>query len=299
MKDGDMIKELRSGITINKFLDLVILIADDYYDDLEDLAKEYKVHLIKIKNLYLDENDMLTKNYFFKSLMIYNTRTPPKDNFLDLLKKEKRKRIKKLSEELDIEIKPLTKEDYLLLLKIYEEMIIKKEKGRIYANEDWFDTRIQDPNKELYGLFAYHNNKLVGGTILVTSIYEGKKLLNSAFKAASFEWIKKGIFDFLAYHFINGAKTFGSEQIRSGADNNFYGYHLSTGLFLFKREWGFFPDHALKFEFMKIINDELFTNPYFFFSGKEERKMELFIKGDVNITQIEKQTPFPINVHEL
>lgn len=298
MREGDIIKELRPGVTLNQFLNMRLLISNDYYEDIDQLAKEHNVHIIKITNVKLNKTKLESKGYYFKAMTTYNVRSVP-TNFLESLKKEKRKRIKKLSEELQIELKPLTEEDYNSWLDLYEEGISKKDKGNFSATKEWFIQRNQDLNKQLYGLFATYEDQLVGGTILVISIFEGKRLLNSAFKTATQEWIKKGIFDFLAYNFIESANKLDCEIIRSGADTNFYGHHLSTGLFLFKRKWGFYPEPANKFEFIKIINDEIFSNPYFFFSGEKDRKIELFIKGDINISQIEKYSPFPINLHKI
>jgi hypothetical protein len=315
MKNGELVEQFtytdsensNHEIEIRQFLNMKILSSNTYFDKIEEIAKQNNCHAIKIKTNAIEKKDenkiyelLTSKGFFLKPDMLNNIQSTKdiastKNEFLEQIKKEKRKRVKKLSKEVEIVFHPqLFKEDFNKWLPLYEEMMQSKKMGRIIADEKWYDSRNQDQNKTIIGMYAYEkeSKNLLGATMLVyTTEDKDNTTLISAFKASKSEWVKKGINDLFAFHFLLKAKELNCKNIKSGSDTNLYGHHLSTGLYYFKREWGFLaiPSEVNKMKYIKIIDNSIFDDIYFFISttnpidryNKENLRLDVFIKNGI------------------
>jgi len=102
--------------------------------------------------------------------------------------------------------------------------------------------------------------------------------LTSSYKATLPEFQKDGLSDFLVYNFIKYGKEKGYEILTSGSDTNLFGHHLSAGLFTFKRQWNFGIIPEGRYEQIKILNYNKFSDVIIFCSGKNKLKVNVIFK---------------------
>lgn len=162
--------------------------------------------------------------------------------------KRARKQIKtdgKRIPELGINIKIVEEIDNSIFkdwLVLYRKVINSIENGEVLVAEDWLEKK-REKGKKIGGVFAYRNNKMVGGELFS----ENKGRLGIGYGVAErLNELSGGLTLFMDYKFIEFAKENGYKEVSFGQDTNFYGYGLSKGLIAYKQKLGFYPVPANK-----------------------------------------------------
>jgi hypothetical protein len=260
---------------------------------------------IDIINIISPSKKLISKlkkdDFFYKPLKISWIMDTPKDeeSYLSSLKRNRRKRILKAFREcekqgINILIEyPLKKNTFEEWLDLYETHLSEKEKGIIKINKDWINIK-----KDVVGILARKNNELMGG-IIAKKIYE-KDMLEIAYSAFNKDYSKLGINDYLNVKTISLAAESGFKCIKRGRDTNLYGYHLSTGLYLFKKSLGFkiIPAKEKLDILTKINNFNKFEDQIFFVSyNKKGFEGNLIIKNkETNTEEFEADFLEKLNV---
>ena len=240
--------------------------------DNQDELKDSNLDGVDI--IYLKEMPKNRENYFHVPLKItYKFNVPEtEDEYLASLSKNKRKKIKKsLRRAKEEEVSfifdfPIKKNNFFEWLAIYNENIDAKEKSMLFVDESWYN---KNKNKG-GGIFAKKEGKIIGGIIF-------KKMRKSdyfderwsvGFSSTKKEFLILGINELLNYYLVSFAKEKGIKVLVRGMDTNLYGYHLSPGLYLFKKSLGFkvIPYKKKGFYYMKINSFKKFKNEILFFS---------------------------------
>jgi lipid II:glycine glycyltransferase (peptidoglycan interpeptide bridge formation enzyme) len=187
-------------------------------------------------------DEFVKKGFFYIPNKITYRREIPSsvDDLLKSLKKNKRKKIKKslkkCSEIKFVRVKELDWKMYNEWLKVYKQMIGAKKHGNILATTEWFDKH----KKKRYAVFALKDGKVVGGIIGKILIHD-KETLSVSFSAYDKKFSSDGLNEVLNVEMMEFAREFGLKYINRGIDTNLYGYHLSVGMYLFKKSLGFYP----------------------------------------------------------
>jgi len=244
------------------------LLFCDNQDELKD-SKLDDVDIIYLKN---KPNNM--EDYFYVPLKItYKFDVPEtEEEYTTLLSKNKRKKIKKSLRKVKEEgisfvfDFPIKKNNFLEWLAIYNKNIDAKEKSMLFVNGDWYEKN----KKKRGGIFSKKDNRIIGG-IIFKSMHKGDyfdERWSIAFSSTKREFLILGVNELLNYHLIMFARENGIRLLVRGMDTNLYGYHLSPGLYLFKKSVGFkvIPYKKKGFYYMKINSFKKFKNEILFFS---------------------------------
>jgi len=224
--------------------------------------------------------EYLKKGYFYKPYKItYQLKVPEsEEQYLSMLKRNKRKRILKAKrdcEHIQIERQEQLKKEYFdEWYDIYEINIESKEKGRVFADRQWYDRN----GHKMGGIFAMDKG-IVGG-ILFTKKKDG--LVSISFSSTKKDYLKLGLNDLLNEQMIMFAKELGFETIERGMDKNLYGHHLSPGLFVFKTSLGFRPVSKKDKVLMRINDFSKFGDDIFFVDYEGDS-----LRGNLIITEEE------------
>ena len=262
MRKGELMKSF-NGIEVRKFFDLVLVVAEEFSTTVEKIAKNECADIIILRK-------NAPNDYFFKSEKIGYLLDLSKINNADNLIKSSRRRsirVKKKLFKVRIE-EPLTVETLKSWFDIYEKMIKSMKYGLKHCSKKWLK------KGEKTGIFLEHDKIIVGG--IVIAFPKGEPSIS--FSAFEKDFIKHRPMEILVHEFINWAKRKGFKNVRYGVDTNFYGYHLSIGLHLYKKSWGFIPEPKNNFEYFKITNFQKLNDKILFFEGKECRPVLIFKK---------------------
>ena len=303
MRDGELVKELETGglkAEIRKFFDLRLLVVYGFKEELKEkikeTAKREDVDCIKIK-----EHDKEIPGYYYKSkrLVYWQDISKIPDNYLEYLQKKQRRRVKRLLEKgLTVKIEdPVSEETFKDWFILYKQKIGKKEKGVEYIDKDWLKT---SKSKKI-GLFVYDKDELIAGYIMIKKEKNNEEYLSTGYGGYKDGYFKEGISHFLIYSFIDFARK-RYKLISAGKDTNFYGHHLSSGLFLFKKEWGFVPEPTEEFEHFRILNYDKFEDVFLFISGKEKLVLNLFFREEIDEKKVENyrnNEVYELKVHKI
>ena len=243
--------------------------------DNQDELKDSKLDDIDI--IYLKEKPKNMEDYFYVPLKITYKFDVPKteDEYLASLSRNKRKKIKKsLRKAKEEEVSfvfdfPIKKTNFFEWLAIYNKNIDAKEKSMLFVNESWYEKN----KKKGGGIFAKKNGKIIGGIIFKKMNKSGyfDERWSISFSSSSKEFLSLGINELLNYYLVSFAREEGIKLLIRGMDTNLYGYHLSLGLYLFKKSVGFkvIPYKKKGFYYMKINSFKKFKNEILFFSLDE------------------------------
>ncbi|RLE39613.1 hypothetical protein DRJ17_00245 [Candidatus Woesearchaeota archaeon] len=169
MRDGTTVEKFKIDdlmAEIQEFFNLRYFVVNNLNDEndiikIEKIAKNKNSDVIIIKNYFKGLD-----NYFLKPKKIRNilyTKTIP-ENYLESLKKEKRKRIRHLNVRgITIKfIENLDDKNFKDWLTLYYNSISQKEKGLKLASLGWLNTK-RINNQKVIGIFAFLDNRLIGG----------------------------------------------------------------------------------------------------------------------------------------
>jgi hypothetical protein len=234
-------------------------------------------------------------SFHIPNYLTYVRQTQNFEEALKSLSKSKRKKIqniiKKHQDKYEI-IKQdqIQKETYLEWYQnVYLKSLNKKEKGLISAKENWYEL---DQNKKL-AIYIKKEGKIIAG--IIGREYDENESLQKRF-SISYSGIlrdeaENGLGEYLNLLIIDFAKQKGFDLITRGKDINFYGWHLSTGIPVFKTSLGYkiTPLKTQGESYITPYNLDKFKDTILFFSFNKEKELELNIiikQKDTDIKQL-------------
>lgn len=269
---------------IEDFLGLKILEVED--ESLNVIKKLLNKEDYDLANILSPTVKMLKKfpDFIYRPRKITYVLDVPKNakEYLASLNRNKRKRMLRAVREFGgfelVKEEQLKKESFLEWFEIYKKNITSKEKGRPFIREGWF----QKHGEKMCGIFFKQDGRIIGG-ILLTKKKSAR--LSVSFSSSKKKFYSQGINDFLNFQAILFAHELGYEQMERGMDNNLYGYHLSPGLYLFKKSLGFRVEPKEKYGKMltKIENFDKFSDIIFIIGYKNKDLMGYLFRKDKNI----------------
>lgn len=269
----------------SQFLDLnVLTISDATLEDIRAAEKEHEsvVDLINI----LDPDDKVAE-----SLAGLYLRRPLYVTYrMDLRDGSYKKRIKSKDRKLrkvDVGDFELVKEEQLTqasfddFLELYKENMQSMDKGIVKIDESWF----AEQGEKAAGIFLRKEDKLVAG--ILAKRFDDR--FSVSYSAQDFKYKQNNVYKHLVFESMNFAKALGYDTYSYGQDSNLYGHHLSTGLYLFKKEMGLTPQAIVKkgSALTRIVNTDKFINPIFILTQADEGQLagSLLFKDKVNVKQ--------------
>jgi hypothetical protein len=241
--------------------------------------------LIKINQIKAKIPKELTNEFFFVPNKIqYYLKLPNSfEKYIAKLSLNRKKKIKKALSHNEIEIsfeQPIQENDFKIWIDIYKKKILDKEKGVLRITDDWL-TKKKEKNISTGAIFAKINNEIIGGIIF--KIYKKNKL-SIGYSAVKKEIQNLGVNDLLNCKLIEYAIKKKFKIITRGMDSNFYGNHLSPGIYLFKKSLGFKikPLPKKGFCLLKINNMAHLEDNVFFISIENKKKIANLITKKPN-----------------
>jgi len=179
---------------------------------------------------------------------------------------------------------------------VYEKTLTSKPRGRPSDKLSGIF-----PPKKHTGFYIKKDDKLLGGRLL--------KDLGDRYSASYSAFTRDSKYlDELAYaKMMIEAKEKGKSKINLGIDTNFYGYHLSPGIYKSKSLYGFTPkpyesagrgcsNVTIPKEMIKILRYEKFDDPFMFLSyGGDGLVNNIFIRN-VQINPSDYEAPGGVKV---
>ena len=283
------------------FFGLRVLVVDELYEAQNEYLSMY--HILQISDLSPDSIEAAQQHGFlFKPLMLFWLIDLPGsiDQYLQSLSKAQRKSIRRSINAFEHSDLTLTVEEtlnlttYLTWLDLYRGIVGNFEHGVLIADEQLFQIN-QDT---LSGVFLYSQKEMIAGTILQK--HPGNILI-SRFGVIKSSYRQLNLMRFIDYTSVQLAHTLGCSRFSLGTDGNIYGYHQSTGLYLYKKSLGLRPvsRRVIKPEspdvLQKIVNFDQFSDPCWTLSYGLNRNLRgnLFAKHPVDPTTRQDYTaPF-------
>lgn len=249
-------------------------------EEIKNKIQNSDIDMICIQNPSEEIREHFIKQGFHyrPNKVTYKMRIPHNvSDYFKLIKRNRRKKIKKALKQclkigIDfVRMHPVSEEFFKEWYEIYEKNIISKPHGFIRVTSERY-TKNYDM---LYGVFATHNGAIIGGIFLKKKqfTYDGeiRDKLSISFSASKKEFFKLRINDALNYQAIAAARSWGFDFLERGMDTNLYGHYLSSGLYLFKKSFGYkiAPKRRYEYSLIKIINFDNFQDKIFFTSLSE------------------------------
>jgi hypothetical protein len=167
-------------------------------------------------------------------------------------------------------------EYYRQWYKIYKKNMESFKRGRVVIKETEYP-------KKFTAMYAVKNGKVIGGR-LFNEHSESNSIAYSAFEKEH-KWL-----DEIAYaKIIDYTLSQNKKKLFLGIDTNFYGYHLSPGVYKSKILFGFTPRgyEAKGKEMFLVKRNDKFDDMYMFLStdgrNMDKLKNNIFIKGKKEI----------------
>lgn len=190
------------------------------------------------------------------------------DKYLDSIKKGNyiSHRMRRLAkEEISFVMRPVTKgEDYYEQWhSLYTETMTAKKRGRLVVKEE-------TTPMEHTGLYAVKDGKVLGGILFKLKPSPNSSqpgLISGSY--GTFIRNPPGLYDVAMAKMVEYAIQQKS-NVNLGIDTNFYGFHLSTGLYSFKTSLGYKPypsrltSTSYVNQYFKVLNEEKFDDPYMY-----------------------------------
>jgi hypothetical protein len=193
---------------------------------------------------------------------------------------------------------------------LYRGAMESKKRGRLIIKEN-------EVPRHLTAIYAVKDGDTVLGGILFNK--SKPNVISGAYGA--FVRQPVGLSDVAMAMLAQHALSYGGDElnlpyrigviptINLGMDTNFYGFHLGTGLYSFKKSLGYVPRQFRdKKEYFKVLDDRKFDNPYMYlgFPPHVEETDEdfhsfglennIFIKGDAKISLEQFNAPEGIRI---
>ncbi len=268
------------------------------------------VHVIKVVQPDKTQiNELCQIGYFLKPTMVgYYLSIPQRqdgetvdvaferyyEQFTSKSGKKRKNRFKKIISIIEDEIKhqniSIVENDENVIgefLELYVREMDAKERGQKHLL-----TQIQNSGLSPFefmkktgrtGIYLRQGKDIVAGVIIqkLFNVYSISFLaIDSQFRKTYHNY---NVGFFLLREVIKKSMEKGHSRLLHGVDTNLYGHHLSIGLMLAKKRYGFLPHPIRETELMKITQFSVFKFPIFFYNLNAERKLEstLIVRQDM------------------
>jgi hypothetical protein len=133
---------------------------------------------------------------------------------------------------IELELHPETFQHWL---PVYQKRIAELPHGvdGATADTDWF---LSEPEK-FVGVFVYDGHQVIAGGISLK--VPDCQRLRLIYYAGDSSFRHLDLARYVYFTIANVARELGYQTLSAGADPNFYGHGISTGLYLFKKRMGF------------------------------------------------------------
>ncbi|MFD0352158.1 hypothetical protein ACFVHW_00215 [Streptomyces sp. NPDC127110] len=216
------------------------------------LRQTSDAHVLRVVDPTPEQYAELTPHGFlFKPQWLFWTRPvyPTLDAYVDTLQPRMRKSTRHAmrrtasGHRLEVEetIDPARLDAWFAL---YERHIASLPRGTLYAAEDleWFRTHPE----QVAGLYLYSGDRMVAGLLCMK--VPRHNMLRMTYYACDPDHPDQGTTRFMYVQAGVVAAELGHEVLSAGADPNFYGHDVATGLYLLKRRLGFRADPLWHYE---------------------------------------------------
>ncbi len=245
---------------IEDFLGLRILnIENESIEVIERLLGKENYDLVNIINPGKEALEKF-KDFIYRPLKItYVIDVVDIDTYLKSLTRKRRKwiyRARRAFEDFElIKEEKISDELFLEWFKIYKENIKGMNIGVERISENKFREK-----KNMAGIFLKKGRKMMGGVLLTKK----KDSISISFIASKQEFFRENINEFLYFSVILFAKELNYSKVEMGIESNLYGHHLSLGLYLFKKSFGFRVEPKEKYGrvLTKIVNFDKFNDVF-------------------------------------
>ena len=243
------------------------------------------------------------KNFLFKPFRLLWIMEIPvtTDEYFAQLSSKQRKNIKRSirsfqSASLTLRFEEhLNSQSYRVWLELYRKVIGGMNIGNVVATESFFDKK----KDSLVGIFLQDSqNNLCGGTI---AQLHSDDMFVCKFGVIHPNYRHLDLTRYLDFEAMQLARRLGCSIFSLGTDTNLYGYHLSVGLYLYKKTFGVHPVPRQVIDpnsidvLQKITNFKKFSEQCFILSygGDDKFVGNLFCKKIPDKTTLEMYTaPF-------
>lgn len=195
--------------------------------------------------------ELTPHGFLFKPQWLLWTRPvyPTLDAYLDTLQPRKRKSTRRAIHRVEsghrVEVEEAIDSARLdTWFTLYERHIASLPRGTLYASEDmeWFRTHPE----RVVGVYLYSGERMVAGLLCIK--VPRHNMLRITYYARDLDHPDHGTTPFMYARVGVVAAELGYEVLSAGADPNFYGHDVATGLYLFKRRLGFRADPLWRYE---------------------------------------------------
>ncbi|MFD4136577.1 GNAT family N-acetyltransferase [Streptomyces goshikiensis] len=195
--------------------------------------------------------ELIPHGFLFKPRWLFWTRPvyPTLDAYVDTLQprmgRSTRRAVSRTGSRYRLEVEEAIDPARLdTWFTLYERHILSLPRGTLYAAEDmeWFKTHPE----QVVGIYLYSGDRMVAG--LVCMKRPRHNMLRMTYYAYDPDHRDHGLARFMYVQAGVVAAELGYEVLSAGADPNFYGHDVATGLYLFKRRLGFRADPLWRYE---------------------------------------------------
>lgn len=229
----------------------------EYRPSLEPALRELGVDIVRVENPAGSDRVLLVEGagYYVKPTHIsWRMKVrDPRDHAASMSSRARYRfnaELKK-SEDVNAGFKPLNPKTFDNFLRVYEEGVVEKERGRAAIDRSWITDKRDDPSYRILVLSS-PTGQTVGSAIL----HFNAKTLEVTIAYCAFLPAAKHFA--LGYRIVKEAlrvaRKEGYQELTHGQDSNLYGYYLAPGLFEFKSRAGFTPEKAGTTEIVKVLN---------------------------------------------
>ncbi|BBC35381.1 hypothetical protein SGFS_066750 [Streptomyces graminofaciens] len=195
--------------------------------------------------------ELAPRGFLFKPQWLFWSRPvhPTVEAYLDTLgartRKHTRQALRKTAQGHRLEVEtPIDPARLDVWYRLYERHIASLPRGTLYAAEDLADFRAH-PDR-VVGLYLYDGDRMAAGLICLK--VPRNDMLRITYFAADQERPDPGITPYMYVQAGVVAAELGYGKLSAGADPNFYGHDVATGLYRLKKRLGFRADPLWRFE---------------------------------------------------
>ncbi|MFJ5726870.1 GNAT family N-acetyltransferase [Streptomyces paradoxus] len=210
------------------------------------------LHMLRLEDPTREQYEQLTPQGFrlkpqwlFWSRPVYDTIDAYLATLHPRLRKSTRVAVRRLEPEHTLVVQSPVEPDSLdTWYELYRRHIARLPKGTLYAADDLADFRARP--ERVVALYLHHEGRMIAG--LITLKVPAHRMLRAIYFGCDPSCPDPGIMRYLFLRAGEVAHELGYERLAAGADPNFYGHDVSTGLYLLKKRLGFRIDPLWRYE---------------------------------------------------
>jgi len=290
-------------IRMEQFLGLAILILPE--EELENLKQWTETNkqfdIIQINNPTREAiTRTQTQGFIYKPQFLFWTMDTPQseEEYFSLIGCGQRKNFRvaidycRQAKIVSVQERELKKGSFEQWLPLYRQTIAQFDMGTCLVDE----SKYERDGPLLSGVFIFKNQEMLGGNIIQR--YEDGRFV-ARFRGVHREY--RHLSRFLDLKSIELARQMGYPKFCLGTDPNLYGYHVSPGIYLYKKHLGLRPEPKRNYEpqspdiLERIIHFDKFGDLVFRLAYMQSEKYEgiLHFRGECRPTTVaEFKSPY-------